>query len=187
MPAKLITPPSVEPITLALAKLHCYIDADDRDELVSLAIGSARRHVEQWCDLNLITQTWELALDAFPCGPIRLPGWPLQSVTSIEYLDANGDPQTVDPGTLSLDTFSRPGWVTCSSSWPQTQDAINAVRVRYVLGYGAAGSDVPAPVRSAMLLVVGDLMENRQAGQKDMINVNPAVESLLFPFRLLTP
>lgn len=187
MAAKLITPPALEPVTLALAKLHCREVASVQDDLLTMHITTARQHCEDITGARAITQTWELRLDAFPDGAFTLPGYPLQSVTSIEYLDENGDPQDVDPSTLVVDTFSRPGSVSCSNPWPATQDTINAVQVRYVLGFGDAAEAVPAAFRSAILLVVGDLFENRQGQQKDPLNGNPAVDHLLWPYRLLTP
>lgn len=43
----------------------------------------------------------------------------------------------------------------------------------------------PAPtnIKAAILLVVGDLYENREGASEKEIKKNPAVERLLFPFR----
>jgi uncharacterized phiE125 gp8 family phage protein len=187
MAAKIITQPGLEPLTLAEVKLHCRVDGAEQDTLVALYLTAAREHCENVTGARCITQTWELALDRFPCGAFQLPGYPLQSVETIEYLDANGDPQAVDPADLVIDTFQKPGSVSSSLPWPETQDTINAVRVTYKLGFGDDPTDVPSGLRAAILLHAGDLSENRQGQQKDALNANPAVDNLLFPFRLLTP
>jgi hypothetical protein len=42
--------------------------------------------------------------------------------------------------------------------WPVTQDIPDAVRIQYVAGFAA----LPAAARSAMLLLIGHLYQNRQ-------------------------
>jgi len=43
---------------------------------------------------------------------------------------------------------------------------------------------VPAPVKAAAFLIVGDLYENREAGSDKDIKQNPAVMNLLYPYRV---
>lgn len=180
----LITPPAVEPITLDEAKAHLRVTHAEEDALIALYITAARQWVERSTGVSLVNQTVEIALDDFPSGPIQLPGWPLASVTSVEYLDGNGDTQAVDPASLIVEKARRPGWVTSSAEWPATQaDTINGVRVRYVLGFGATGASVPADLRAALLLVLGDLFENRQGQQEAALVKNAAVDMLLAPYR----
>lgn len=191
MSLKLITAPAAEPVDLTLAKAHCRITDSQQDALVTLAIESARQAVDGQNGVlgrALITQTWELVLDCFPSEFIRIPLPPLQSVVSIKYQDPDGIEQTLDPGRYLVDTASQPGGVVVDADgWPETDDTANAVVIRFVAGYGATAASVPAPIRSAILLQVGDLIENRQTQQKDALVMNPAAESLLFPYRMLTP
>jgi Phage gp6-like head-tail connector protein len=62
----LITPPSVEPVSLTEAKLHARVEYPDDDALISSLITSARRYCETALRGALITQTWALMLDSFP-------------------------------------------------------------------------------------------------------------------------
>jgi len=191
MNLKLITAPAVEPVDLTLAKAHCRVTNSAEDTLLTHYIEAARLTVDGRAGVlgrALITQTWELVLDCFPSEFIRLPLPPLQSVTSIKYLDPDGVEQTLDSARYLVDNASQPGGVVVDADgWPATDDTANAVRIRFVAGYGATAASVPAPIRSAILLTVGDLYENRQGQQKDALNGNPAVDSLLWPYRMLTP
>ena len=62
----LVTPPAVEPVTLAEAKLHARIEYSDDDALVTSLIVSARRYCETVIRAAFIAQTWTLMLDSFP-------------------------------------------------------------------------------------------------------------------------
>lgn len=114
----LITPPPVEPVTLADVKLQLgfspWEDSDHvkermlADQLRSF-IRSARREAETYTRRVFVTQTWLLKLDSFPgkdlnynfagYPAIYLPQAPLQSIEFFQYIDVSGTPQT-----LTLDT-----------------------------------------------------------------------------------
>lgn len=182
MALTLVTPPAEEPISLADAKAHLRVEHTDDDALIALYITAARQTVDGkdgWLGRALVTQTWDVSLDAFPSGEIELPLQPLQSVASVTYDDVDGAAQTLDPAGY---TFDPTGWIVAGSSgWPATLSAINAVRARFVAGYGAA-ADVPAPIRAALLLMVGHLYANREAPAEDALK--GAAGSLLAPYRI---
>lgn len=171
---RLITAPTVEPLSLVEARLHLRLDASGSpethpdDALVSSLIKAARQHIDGkdgWLNRALITQTWELVMDKFPSNEIRIPLPPLQSVTSIKYDDVDGVEQTIDSSDYIVDSDSEPGWIVPVSDtpWPSTMDTIKAVRIRFVAGYGDEGADVPEPIRAGMLLMIGTWYENRQS------------------------
>jgi uncharacterized phiE125 gp8 family phage protein len=165
----LTTPPAAEPLTLADAKLHLRIETGDtaEDALVTSAVQAAREYAEEATGRALVTQGWTLTLDAFPArgGVIALERAPVQSVTSVTYLDAAGVSQTLTAGTdYVVDTASQPARVALApdASWPSTQSGrINAVTVVFVAGYGVA-ADVPEILKGAMKLHVGDMHEHRE-------------------------
>lgn len=43
--------------------------------------------------------------------------------------------------------------------------------------------DVPTSIKAAMLLIIGDLYENREAQMPTALHANKAVERLLWPYR----
>lgn len=177
----LITPPASEPVTLQEAKDHLRVDVTEDDSLIeNLLIPSARQSVETYLRRSLLEQTWELSLDCFD-GDIKLPNPPLQSVTSIKYIDVYGVEQTLAASEYTVHTQNEPGLITLAydKSWPSIRAVKNAVKVRYVTGYADADS-VPAPIKSAMLLLIGHLYENREQEV-----IGQSVESLLFGYKQL--
>ena len=161
--SKVINPPSVEPITLTEAKLDLKIDSNDENDLLAILIKASRETIEIRTGRSLITQTRTVKLDYFPCtDTIKLPNGRVQSITHIKYYDEDEVLQTLDSSEYWVDSDSDIARVVVKDSWPSTEDRPNAVIVTYVCGYGAAGSSVPAPLRKALLFVLGHVYENRQ-------------------------
>lgn len=160
MPLKLITAPATEPVTLAEAKLHLRVDGVTEDTLITALISAARQDAEHRLGRALITQTWELTLDAFT-DTIELPRPVLASVTSIKYIDTTGAEITLSSGAYTVDTDSEPGRVypVYGTSWPDTRDQLNAVRIRYVAG----AASVDTAIKQWMLLRIAALYENRES------------------------
>ena len=192
---RLITAPENEPVTVADASRHLRLNDStlqaEEYPLVEALIQSAREAIDGargWVGRALITQTWELVLDEFPCDEIRITLPPLQTIVSIKYDDANGAEQTVSSANYIVDTSSEPARVVPVSTffWPPTKDKINAVRVRFTAGYGDDGADVPMPIRAAMLIMIANLYENRQSvGIAASVNEIPmVVDALLAPYRI---
>ena len=191
MALKLITAPAAEPVSTSEAKSHLRVDTTADDTYIGTLITVARQNVESHLRRALISQTWEVVLDAFPAGVIRLPKPPLASVTSIKYTDDEGNESTYSSANYVVDSDTEPGRVVLKSgqTWPAVPlAAANGVRVRYVAGYGAAGSNVPQAIRQAILLVIGSLYENREdvlVAQGVSIGVLPfGVVALLAPYRI---
>jgi hypothetical protein len=65
MPARLITPPSGEPLSLADAKAHLRLDTPLDDAYVTSLITTARQYTESVCWRGMLAQTWELVLPGF--------------------------------------------------------------------------------------------------------------------------
>lgn len=163
MSLDLITAPALEPVSLAEAKLHLKVDHSDEDTLISALIVAARRMAEHQTQRALVTQTWELVLDAFPADEIQLPKPKVLSIVWVKYLDTSGVLRTLDPAAYALDAATLPGYVIPVDLWPSPYSGANTVRVRFTAGYGPAAADVPADVVAWMLLQVGALYRNREA------------------------
>lgn len=155
--------PSEEPVSLADAKNHLNVDFDDDDYLIQQMIVSARQQVEEYTNLKLITQTVVEYFDDFPGAGVLKPLFsPVRSVTSIQYTDSNGDLQAWGAANYDVDTIGKPCRIkpVDGATWPITKDKLNSVVITYVVGFGGA-DDVPAPIRSAILLLIGEMYDYR--------------------------
>jgi len=185
-----ITAPAATPISLTEAKAHLRVSGSTDDTLITALVDAATQHLDGWAGTlsrALVTQTWEVLMDAFPPGrEIELPLGPVQSVTSVVYTDEDGGAQTMAGADYALDAAAPIPRIVLGedASWPSTDAIPNAVVVRFVCGYGAA-ADVPAPIRAAALLIVGDLYRNREAASDVEILPNPTVDRLLSPYRIV--
>lgn len=188
MSYKVITPPTVEPVSIALARSHLrigvYGDAlthPDDAYITGVLIPAAREHCENFTQRAFAEQTIEISLDFFP-DQIELPMSPAKEIVSIKYM-LGGVEQTLVNTSYSLDNYSVPAWLslTANSSWPTADGVFNAIKVRYKTG----ADRVPAPVISAMLLIIGHLYENRQENVAAAVQSIPmGVNSLLAPYRV---
>jgi len=187
MALQLITPPAAEPVTLAEAKMHLRDVVGVEDALVTNWITAARQHLDGKDGIlgrALMPQTWELVMDAFPCGRISVPLPPLQSITSISYYDTAGTLQVLSDTAYIVEPAFEPGIVEPVDSWPSTKTRAGAVRIRFVAGYANATA-VPRTLWAAMLLAIGDMYENRETGVVGVSYAdNPAYDSLTFPYRV---
>lgn len=157
------TAPTTEPLTTAEAKKHLRVDIADDDTYIDALVAAARQYAETATNRQFVSATWDAIWDWFPpFFTLRKP--PLQSVTSIIYLDSAGASQTLSSSEYQVITSREPGEVHLAptSSWPTTESGrLDAVTVKYIAGYGAA-SAVPDGIKQAILLLVGAWYENRE-------------------------
>lgn len=189
MGLRVVSAPATRPIMLEEAKGHLRVDFNDEDALIDALISVATEWAETETNRALITQTLELTLEGFP-WEIELSKPPLQSITSISYIDSQGVSQTLDASTYQMDSTGVFGRVkpVHGETWPSVQvGTYNAVTVRYVAGYGAKG-DVPEPIIQGMLLAIGEMYERREdAVVGTIINqVSFNARALLLPYRAWT-
>lgn len=200
-----ISPPATEPITLAEAKAHLRVDLTDDDALITALIVAARQYAESETGRSLITQSWRLVLDGFHGGrgpgtagpiPSLLPGnailldqAPVQSITSIQYLDTGGVWQTLPESEWVAELQSAPARITPAfgKTWPTALPQIGSVKVEFVAGYGEAAA-VPQGIKIWMLLRLAALYENREevsAMRQGKIEALPYVDRLLDAYRVI--
>lgn len=180
MPLNVVTPSTVPLITLEEAKAQTRVTHAHEDDLLNAAIGTAREWIERLTWRQLLQTTLMLRLDRFPAGRvIYLPRPRLVSVTSVEYL-SGGSWATLSAGRYGVDSAGEPGRVRVDDGgWPSTDDALNAVRITYVAGYGSATSDVPEPIRWAAKLLVSAFYNFRSMIPDD---TQRAVDNLISPY-----
>ncbi|RUT32639.1 hypothetical protein EMQ25_05700 [Arsenicitalea aurantiaca] len=194
MHVRVVEPP--EPIvTWEEAKAHLRMEGDFERETVEGYIAAATAWLDGpagWLGRCLGAQTLELVDCAF--GNDRLPYPPILSVQRIVYTDPDGVEQVM----LDTDYRLLQNGSIWAEIWPTLGRGPEAVRVRYRCGYPnriipAEGetpeqvtSTVPAPIRHAILLLVGQWWQTRAAVNiGNIVNEMPfAVEALLSPYRV---
>lgn len=179
-----ITPPEIF-VTLEEAKAHLRVEQDDdhEDDLIDALVSAACAHIdgpEGWLGRAVGQQTLELRRCSFPAC-IDLPYPTVTEVTSILYDDADGAEQT-----LSTSLYRVYGHLIArapDATWPATESTPESVRVQYEAGY----EEVPAPIKQAVLLMVGDMFKHRESTQIGAISSVPmsmTVDRLLAPYRV---
>lgn len=183
------TAPTNPVVDLAVLKEHVRIDADltDQDAVLTAYHDAAVSWVEEYTGRSLTTQTWQMSAPTFP-RRLWLPrAAPLQSVTFVKYYTTAGVLTTLSSSVYTIPAFSEPAVIglAYAQTWPSVYERDDAVQVEYVTGATSA-SDVPAPLRHAVQLLVGHWYANRESvivGTSAM-ETPMAVESLCAPYRL---
>lgn len=180
--------PAVEPVSLAEAKLHLRVDHDDEDILILSLVSAARLHLEHVLGRAFITQGWLYLADDWPPGfAVELPLAPVQSIVAVKVYDADDVATTLAPSTYLLDGLSVPPRLVrrASTTWPRPGRIANGVEVSFICGHGSAATEVPPPLRQAVLLLVAHWYEHRQPVEiGDQAEVMPAmVQDLIAPYR----
>jgi uncharacterized phiE125 gp8 family phage protein len=181
------TQPTVEPVTLAEAKIQCRVDTTDEDAYLTSLITAAREYVENVLDISMITQVWEARYDTFPLWEVILPRPPMQAATvTVVYRDEAGANQTITSAAnaFQVDAYATPGRIypLYEGVWPAVRGDENSVTVRWTAGYGASGSSVPQTVRNLIMLLVAHWYEMRQpvvTGYSQVLPVPQTFETLL--------
>ena len=182
MSIKLKIPPAAEPLSLTEAKAYLRITDANDDTIITAMIGAVRQQCEEYTKRALVTQTWELWMDSFPCGEtpktdgyfetrqlsmvrrlINIPRPPLRSVASLITYDAAGI-ATVFPVThYFVDTASEPGRIALNSNqmWPLALREYNAAQIEFVAGYGDTAASVPNALKQGMLFLLKILFADK--------------------------
>jgi uncharacterized phiE125 gp8 family phage protein len=184
--------PAVRPVSLEEAKDHVgAAEYDDDDRKIESCLNDAVEYIDGYKGLGqaLITQTWKVNLCGWPCDGIRLPLGPVQSVATVKYYNSVNSQATLSTTNYALYTDALGpyiGWLH-GYSVPTLYPRADAIEVTFVAGYGDEPKDVPAPIRRAILLLVGHWFENRETvnvGQT-VTEVPLGVAALLGPYRHL--
>jgi uncharacterized phiE125 gp8 family phage protein len=189
MSSILLTPPAVEPVTLADAKAWLRVEHDDDDDVITALIAGARMHVEAQTRRALITQTWRLVRDAWPHdGRIAVLPAPLQSIDTVRVYDDAGVAQTVDLQAFTLDTAAAAGVIVFVPwSAPAPGRPFAGIELDVTVGFGDAPTDVPEPLRQALKLLVTHWYENRGVVASGAAAALPAnLAALIAPYRVLS-
>ena len=162
------------------------------DDLLTDLIQTAREYVEDATRRALLTQTWDYYLNEWPGGDyIKLPFGNLQSVTSVSWKDTDGTETILTENTDYLVELNGEGVgrivLPYGEVWPTgTLYTSKPIKIRFISGWTTAAL-IPSKIKAAILLLFGDMYENREAQVFDMngqFQENKIVQRLLASARL---
>ena len=174
MLCKTLLAPTVEPVTLEEVYNQTSSDVDHADYLTPL-IARARKRFEQRTGRFLVEQTWQFALPKF-CNTIEIPYAPLQSITSIKYIDNQGQLVTIDSADYRVIYHGIKATITpkLGGNWPAPGFKVaDAVQIECVIGHAPVQNgaidinNVIDPDRynlakQAILVLIADWFRNRE-------------------------
>jgi len=148
--------PSEEPLSLSDAKAFSYIDISDDDALINVMIATSREYAENLTNRQFEVATFELFNERI-IQDWQLPKNPIKSISKIEYMDSDGDYQT-----LSSDDYYLYGdndiFRIHFDTIPSYKDHKESIKITFVSGYDV----VPKSIVSWLKLKVNSLYENRE-------------------------
>lgn len=168
---------AVELVSLKLAKKHLRLDVDynEEDELVEVAIASAISQVQMYTE-RIINKSHVFLFvnnpESFVVERLSLN----DSVEEVEIVE-----EGVDSITLPISSYSQ------VKRGPEHYEIVfrdvelrPGQSIKVVLSVGYDSEDLPGPIKSAILLMIGDSFEKREDRSQGN---NTAVNNLLRPYR----
>lgn len=134
---------------------------------IKSAIADAERHTRR----AFITQTWRLSLQCFPCRRIYIPRPPLQSVTSIVYVNEAGATTTLSSSLYQVSTDASPGFIepAYGQSWPTIRsETLDPIKITYVAGFGSDSENIPDQYKNLIYELVAFRFMNRGDTDQDI-------------------
>ena len=213
---QLLTAAERLPVSLPEIKARLDITAETDDPELVAQIRSATTNLEIYCRRTFVDATWTMFLDRFPgkqlpwwdgvrqiadteltdlTEPIMVPLPPLDSVTHVKAHLQDGTTSTVLSTDYIVDSASEPGRIALkqTKSWPTgALRSINGVEVEFVAGYGPVGSDVPEPIREAIMAYItemsvtkgGEALKFEKVGDSSFSRFGPDETGSIIPRRV---
>ena len=151
-------------ITTADAKAFLKVDISDDDILIDNLVSAATESAQEYTNRFFIDTTL-LQYGTKFSDLTELLKSPVDSITHIKYYDSDNAQQTLSSSVYSLIPAIEPSLISLSvsQSYPSVADRTDAIECKYVVGYGAASTDVPNAIIEAVYLTIGHWYQNRTA------------------------
>lgn len=170
-----VTPPTVEPITLPEAKAQLRIEDGFTfdDDYISALISAARDRCENYCNRFLTVKDIRIAINGSIAGSYDLPYEGL-TITAIKYLDDLKVEQTLNVADYEYDADN------------QVLKFLVEITTEAFSVYATTSAPVELEgAKMAIKMIVTDLYELRtETAVGVSLADNPAVKAMLYPYRL---
>lgn len=205
---QLVTEAADYPVSLTRAKDHLRLSDQNDDGVVRGLIAAATQQIENATERSLINRTYRLFVDyvhetdyqlwegtrvgpdiAYRRNYIDIPKGPLVSVTHIKSYDDSDSATTFSSDSYYVDTVNTPPRVVLrdGQSWPTGLRTANGIEIEYVAGYGSNDTDVPEPLRLAILQLITFMYEHRGDFEANTAPKMPSiVNALISPYKTIT-
>lgn len=175
-PASVVTPVSVEPISLEEVKARLKIDAVDDDASLTAMIKESRDFAERYCGARIAPIGLSLQCSAFADLEL-LPERPLKSIDSLSYVDVDGEMQAVRDSVFEIIGQELDARIVLKADqvWPSIK-AGTWITLSATFGF----DPVPPAIQRALIIHVKDAYDasvNKPAGSFT------AIDELLCNFR----
>lgn len=191
----LISPPLIEPVSLAEAKIYLRIDHNDEDDFINHLIVSARENIEGHLDIQLIEQTWQwrfssfegvlthstpktLSLFANNSAFIAIPKRQFISLLSIQIYDQADVATAWALSNISVAQNAGRIYLAPGKAWPKALKDIDGIELNFKVGFGANAENVPALIRQTLLQMVGCYYEQRGSSDQPSPPLQKILEQL---------
>ncbi len=93
---------------------------------------------------------------------------PASSITTVQYVDSDGDTQTLADSVYELGTKNGMGVLRLKygQTWPTTRSHEDVVIVTYKAGYGGEPADVPQAIKDWIMTRAAWRYESREGEEK---------------------
>lgn len=152
--------PSATALALDLDEIKQELDRvgdNSEDARLWRLARQATDQVERDSRRVIMTQTWQMHMDRFPCHEIEVRRVPIQTLTHIKYYTSTVL-TTLSSTLYETDLISEPARIrpVSGSYWPATDCRVNAVQIEFVAGYANAAA-VPEYIKHVILATIRGL------------------------------
>lgn len=176
--------PKFTAVSLEEAKKHLDVAGfDDDDGQITGLIVAATEHLEKTLSLTLCKTKFRQDFMNFR-EATTMPASPVSEIEAIKCVKANGNEFLLPPSQYSLIKTHDGTFIHYNGELPCLAKRIDAVQVTFYAGFDK--EDVPASLKTAILLHIGSLYEHRE----DLSVAKPietdAYKALIWPWRRLS-
>lgn len=139
------------PETLTVLKSALRIEHSADDTYLTQLLREAADAITLRTGRQLLTCTRRFALPSFWVGSLDVPYPKLASVVSVQYLDADGDTQTLDAAYYTVETSGDYGRLVMRLTPPDVDTySHKPVWINYTCGFGVVAASFPDSLRTCV-------------------------------------